>query len=379
MVRNMHFGRLETIQTKIKEGLTKTWQHTFYQAVSPTPAGSILLANAGCSTIVYHKTELLSALGRLSIDVLPLDNKRKQQLKKIGARVLHDLWRLPTEGIARRFGMDLVHYFDRALGKLFDPLVFYQPAPRFEAAFDFSAEVHDAQRIVPFAYELLIKLSDFLRGYHAGITRYQFYFSHAQHPPTRVNVGIRQATHDAKHLMMLFETHLNRLHLAVPVTGIKVIAEELHVYKEQSRGLFPGQGFDTPLGHVDNTIEELLDQLQARLGYKAVKGIATAEEHRPEYAHRDSELFTAQAVEVKNTRPFWLFPAPQPLLHKNRRLYYEGVITLLSGPERIETGWWTGRDMRRDYYVGVHQRGGRLWVYCDLAHKRKWYLHGLFG
>jgi protein ImuB len=51
---------------------------------------------------------------------------------------------------------------------------------------------------------------------------------------------------------------------------------------------------------------------------------------------------------------------------------------LRSGPERIESGWWDERDVRRDYYTAVGTSGRGLWVYRDRV-SGKWLLHGLFG
>jgi len=47
------------------------------------------------------------------------------------------------------------------------------------------------------------------------------------------------------------------------------------------------------------------------------------------------------------------------------------------GPERIETGWWRGRQVCRDYYVVQDQEGGRFWMFRD-RENRRWYLHGCF-
>ena len=54
-------------------------------------------------------------------------------------------------------------------------------------------------------------------------------------------------------------------------------------------------------------------------------------------------------------------------------------LELLSGPERIETGWWDGREVLRDYFVARDERGVRLWIYRDRCEPHGWYLHGLFG
>ena len=76
-------------------------------------------------------------------------------------------------------------------------------------------------------------------------------------------------------------------------------------------------------------------------------------------------------------RPLWLLAEPLALKTVADRPVFRDVLRFEDGPERIETGWWDGRDVRRDYYV-AHAAGRRLWVFRDCRASR-WYLHGLFG
>jgi protein ImuB len=39
------------------------------------------------------------------------------------------------------------------------------------------------------------------------------------------------------------------------------------------------------------------------------------------------------------------------------------VRRILTGPERIESGWWDGGDVRRDYYMVETGDGQRAWVF----------------
>ena len=48
------------------------------------------------------------------------------------------------------------------------------------------------------------------------------------------------------------------------------------------------------------------------------------------------------------------------------------------GPERIETAWWRGPTVRRDYYVVETESGERLWVFRSLR-DGGWFLHGVFA
>jgi protein ImuB len=51
----------------------------------------------------------------------------------------------------------------------------------------------------------------------------------------------------------------------------------------------------------------------------------------------------------------------------------------VAGPERIETGWWDGGDIRRDYYVVRTSQGQCAWVYCAPGEQGSWMLHGWFA
>ena len=71
-----------------------------------------------------------------------------------------------------------------------------------------------------------------------------------------------------------------------------------------------------------------------------------------------------------------VFPGGQPKrVRWGRR---DLVITRSWGPERVETGWWRGADVRRDYYAAETAAGERFWVFRDLA-SGEWFLHGVFG
>jgi protein ImuB len=54
---------------------------------------------------------------------------------------------------------------------------------------------------------------------------------------------------------------------------------------------------------------------------------------------------------------------------------------LRDGPERIESGWWDGRDVRRDYFVAESPSGERMWIYRDSRYgdDGEWFLQGIFA
>jgi protein ImuB len=77
-------------------------------------------------------------------------------------------------------------------------------------------------------------------------------------------------------------------------------------------------------------------------------------------------------------RPVWLLPEPEPLAHHLEARPF----ALRDGPERIESGWWDGGDVRRDYYVADTPEGATVWIYRDHRYgvdDGEWFLHGIFA
>ena len=77
-------------------------------------------------------------------------------------------------------------------------------------------------------------------------------------------------------------------------------------------------------------------------------------------------------------RPLWLLSEPAPIGASIEAAPW----VLHDGPERIESGWWDGDDVRRDYFVAETPRGERAWIYRDHRYgidDGEWFLHGWFA
>ena len=80
-------------------------------------------------------------------------------------------------------------------------------------------------------------------------------------------------------------------------------------------------------------------------------------------------------------RPLWMLREPQQLSIDNGKPIYKGVLNFITGPERLETGWWDHDYISRDYFVAANPAGVCLWIYqsCGGKGSGDWYLHGKFG
>ena len=69
---------------------------------------------------------------------------------------------------------------------------------------------------------------------------------------------------------------------------------------------------------------------------------------------------------------------PIRLRAEQGHLNINGRLHFLEERERIETGWWDGKPVGRDYFVAANPSGARLWIYRELSGDKNWYLHGIF-
>jgi protein ImuB len=199
-----------------------------------------------------------------------------------------------------------------------------------------------------------------------------------------IRIGLLRPATDANRLLDLIRIRLDDTRFCAPVVSIALQADLAGGGQDTEKDLF-GSRPNRTAGSL-----ELLEQLRARLGNRAVHGIQRVPEHRPESAWKavapldKTERVGTRALAGERSdhrmghRPLWMLPNPLALETTGDNPVFQGVLTLEDGPERIETGWWDDGDIRRDYYIAQNVRGMRLWIFRDHRESR-WYLHGLFG
>ena len=76
-------------------------------------------------------------------------------------------------------------------------------------------------------------------------------------------------------------------------------------------------------------------------------------------------------------RPLWLVEPPRALEERGGVPQQNGPLVMLAGPERIESGWWDGAEIKRDYFIARSTNTALLWIYREPG--GGWYLHGIFA
>ena len=380
------FRGLPVIVQRLREGLAQLG-YTAALAAAPTPraaswlarAASLparaapLVARAAEGRFVTDATALRDALVPLPVALLVHDRDALEGFTAIGVKTLGDALALPRDGFARRFGQGLLDTLDRALGILPDPRSWFVPPARFHARLELPAEVTQTEALLFATRRLLVQLEGFLAARSGGVQRLVLRLFHAESRATEVPIGLVAPARDAAHFTVLARERFAGVALREPVRALTLAADDIVPLAGESLGLFAdthGAPGDWP---------KLVERLRARLGSPQVQGLAAAADHRPEQASRAAEPGAQYALALApGPRPFWLLPEPQPLAEVGAVPHHGGPLSLLAGPERIESGWWDGADAVRDYFVAATPARELVWVFRS-RRPAGWFLHGLFA
>ncbi len=352
--------------------------HCAIAAVTPTASSALWLAAAGCDSLIPDPAGLAGGLAALPIAVLPWPAASHRVLRDAGIRTLGDCARLPRDGLARRLGPERLRELDQAYGRIAEVRHWHQSAAQFREQLDMPLETANAKLLAAAADQLLDRLQVDMRRRQCAVQLLWLRLEHTSLPPTLLRIGLLAATSDIARLAELLRIHLDAAVLPDKVIALALEANFQSQVDQHSRQLF-GAAIDPT--RQPGAINELLERLRARLGTGAVHGIRALQEHRPEYAWQaiaDPMPVVPSDSQAWPERPLWMLPEPLQLEVVAGQPRCPGPLEIMRGPERIENGWWDGRDIRRDYYAGRNHRGMCLWLFRDLR-AGGWYLHGIFG
>jgi len=366
-------GGIGRILDAVKRGVADMG-FTVSVACAPTVSAAWLLARGGTERVFAGQRAIREAISPLPVHVLDCDAQALETLAAIGVRSLGDLLSLPRDGAARRFGQRVLDQLDRALGLLPEARVFFTVPPRFDAALELAAEVASAEVLLFPAKRLLTQLAGYLAARCAGVQRFRLVLEHEDAPETPLEIGLATPSRDTGRLIILVRERLAATTLAAPVTRVRLAADEILTLAGDTGDLFPDRTNDA------GDWARLVERLSARLGQEAVHGLSPRAEHRPEYAWQAITPGAGAGQAPRSPRPLWLLEWPRPLDEVDSKPHYhDGPLSLLAGPERIESGWWDGADVKRDYFIAQTPGHSMLWIYRERKQPGGWYLHGIFG
>lgn len=376
-----------------------------------------------CRSLRVDPAGTAAAIGPLPLAALRLDKETIHALHRLGIRQLEQLQQLPREGLASRLGERLLLRWDQAYGHRDEPLVALHSSPDWSLEQTLEYPTQHRDTIIELVRRLSHTLSQRLSNRGEGALRIVCRLDLVESRPLVLQLGLFRPTHDAEHLQLMLvgqlEQQLSALQRA-PLWRLSLQATLTAPLRWRQSDLFEA-------GEAVNRqqLARLIDTLSNRLGRKQVLGAKVQRDAQPENAFTLQPLTgrrsdgTEQATVRKLSsrlarqcaepsvddplrRPTHLFSPPIEIefhwegkaakngppsvglsgsnLPRGSRFLYQGQpYTLLesSGPERLESGWWRGPSVRRDYYRIVTTSGSWWWIFWELTTNR-WFLHGGF-
>ena len=368
-------------------------------AVSPTPLSALVAARAigvaqsGAAQVrpqpaapakmfvVLSLQQLVGRLAAIPVTALRWPEDSIERLAHMGVRTIGEVLRLPRAGFAKRFGAEHLSTLDRLVGRTADLRDRFRARERFRRKRDLTYEIESHDGIVSALGPLFKELGAFLLARQCGVLLLECRLRHRHAPTSSCVLRLAAPSFDAERLSELLSERLNALVLPEPVRSCELRSGAL------VRSVFASSSLWQPGEHGGNAgteAPEFIEYLRARLGPEAVHGLKVLPGHRPENAWGVTEPTVGAAPHPLNpwpafSRPHWLLPSPKLLRERDGLPRHRGPLRLVSDPERIETGWWDGGEIARDYYVALTMHGVRLWIFRERNKPHRWFLHGVFA
>jgi len=246
----------------------------------------------------------------------------------------------------------------------------------------------------------------------------------------QLTIGLYRPTLERDHLVSLFEMEWEKIGRVDEMYRFELEVTQTAIMQQRQQNLFSDCqcDFSATAGTkvAPRLFARLIDRLTSRLGNEQVKRPQLIAEAQPELcyemqpiveldmrrwcrhalrpddirrkspeqhqaeptAHRQRPGWVLGNKPLSDARPLWHWVNPLEIscrtTHRSGSpcgIYHRGQwreILRFWGPERIETGWWRTRAIRREYYRIEITSGQRFWVFRQLP-TQQWYLQGDFG
>lgn len=410
------FGSPDAIAAKLKMQFRRV-RHAANIAGAATPAAALALAHWGRSCEQDAATERsgsgtahapdITAFVRRSLKALhgaplacaAIEPQDIARLADMGIFRIGQLLALPRGELAARFGPALPAYLAQLVGEAPDVRPLIVPKERFAASIHLIESISSKEALRFPMRRLVSDLAAWLQARQLGALRLAWHFQPLRGDASRLEARFAEARASTASMLRISQLGLERAALPEEVMSIALNAIETAPLAGGGDSLFANAAA-TPA-----TPWALVDEMAARLGNEALSRLATADDHRPEFAWTAQRSTASQAKSegarrpaaakaarpkahraqrfaATGERPLWLLHSPRPVQPEQFRL--------LSGPERIESGWWEDA-VARDYYVAMNENGVWCWLYvvrgfmghdeapCPAKEKERWFLHGYFA
>jgi protein ImuB len=360
--------------------------------------------------------ETAATLRELPLGALRISAATIQLLEELGIDQVGGLLDLPRAALASRFEPDLLIRLDQARGALPELIPAHRPLPEIVVEQSLEYPLAHGPSLQTCLAQLLEQAAAQLAQRQQGAVQLECRLDCEQGSPVVIKVDLYRATADCEHLFEMLQLRLEHMALSAPVVRLALAVLLAAPLIPWQRELFAAGSLQTG----QRQLTRLIDRLSNRLGSQAVVRARLQPEAQPEFSfRREPWAGIARAVagarwpassskkspaakrnanrnfttrnrsrSARKLRPLSWESTPLPLEVRAappsslpQQIYWQGewlAVQRVWGPERIQTGWWRGRDIQRDYFRVETAGGARLWIFRRWRDGH-WFLHGLFA
>ncbi len=379
-------------------------------------------AETAKGVVIAPPGEFRAALTPLPVEALRLDPTIAQGLRRVGLKRIGDLYAMPRDALAQRFGETVARRLDQALDRLPEPLSPRGEAPIRRVRLSFAEPITEPADLILATERLTADLVLRLAQEGTGARRLDLSFHRVDGRVERIRLGTARPSRDPRHITALFKERLDTIDPGLGIEDMILAAFAVEPLPPEQIQIAGGPTGGSKAGDI----APLLDRLGNRLGLDALSRLEARESHIPERASvrvpvgETLALFVTLAKAgvqgqlapgpgsldprlrgddgIRSPRPirlfdppqpveaFWLLPDDPPFRFSWRRRRHR--VMSADGPERIAAEWWrpgeSGQiDAIRDYYRVEDEEGRRFWLFRTGLHDGerapRWFVHGVFS
>lgn len=406
------FGGPNSLANKLWEQI-KNVNYNWQVACAPTAQAAWWLSKAQpcldvsiLSKYLAQPALAMEQLNHLPTTVLDLRTDKHQALLQCGLHCIGDMLNLPRDGLARRAGTEILYMLDRAFGRAVEAREIAQEPLTFQIKRSMPFHSTEQRLVEALMCNMLGELEQWLIPMKRGTNKLEWFFDL---PNTKQTLTL----HSARLLQRrtewaeLLHHRLHRMQFADEVRDISLICVQHTSIADQTLSLLP------QTHEAEASWMTLCDELRQRVGEQSIQFIKPVADPRPEYsvcfdtnppmprkkqllgkpsinkaARHDAPRYKAnlqnETLLASSAQwPLMLLNTPEKIRGQTPNWHNQRGWRLVSGPERVEFGWWSEAPVHRDYYRAINSEHVQAWVFQDLsgcdAQRTQWYIHGYFA
>jgi protein ImuB len=402
-VERFFTNRKYRVQIAVADTIGLAWAVAHFMPVLQPPLRSPAIVPGELASASEFSTldSRLSTITQLPVESLRIARDTADLLRQLGIETVGQLLPLPRESLTSRFGDQLLRRLDQLTGAAAEVLVPHHGLAALKAGCALEQPTADRAMLVHILSQLTEQLTTHLAARDQGAVLLVCVLKSAGGPSTSLRIGLVEPSASVRQMMELIQLHLETITLADEVAQVAIHAAVVGRLGSRQHELFVDGWPSDP-----HQLAVLVNRLSSRLGDAQVLRPQLRASPLPERAFRyvpaterksrdksresraRNPALDPRPSALDAARPLLLYPEPRvvrvicvapdgppQLVWLDDRL--ERIVQHW-GPERIETLWWHGPSVRRDYYRIAVESGEHWWIFRQLA-DGCWFLHGIFA